>query len=109
MHGFAGFTQIYLSLARPAVYDCNDFWQYSSIATITPNFLRSLDFNVHSTVYDEIPKVIRRKLERDGWVVIFYSVSRLTRKICVIHNKIIAGSLSNDYGFRVGVGKDAGL
>lgn len=80
MHGFAGFTQIYISVVRPAIYDCNYFWQYSSIATLTPNFLRSLEFNVQTTIYDDIPKVIRKKLEKDGWVVIFYSVSNRNEK-----------------------------
>lgn len=76
VHGYGVLAQVYLGLPRPSVYDCDSFWQYSSIASLTSEFLRSASTSdVCTEDYDEIPKCARKKLELDGWIIINYNVS----------------------------------
>lgn len=80
VHGYATINQIYLSVARPSLKNCNDFINYSSIAALSADYLNvSNSLHAFTNDYDNIPKSVQRKLKKDGWVIIVYSVRKILR------------------------------
>lgn len=83
------FSQIYLSLPRPAMGAINPIVAYTAIGSLTTEYLKITNFVKNVSPYkeysygEEIPREEYKKLKANEWAIISYNVST-ENLLCIV-------------------------
>lgn len=89
------FSQLIFSLPRPYLAGYENDLKYTAVATLTPDFLWPSTNDSMDKYANDISKDVRRRIESEGWVVVFYKVRSFDLKFCLKASKFLV--LQDEY------------